>query len=95
MPDYSKSDRLGLKVVDYVVLQEEDIELPDENGSVLFEVSKGMVGKVIEASDNIGAQQIRIETALPLDLAWALVEFENGAQMMLNPRSKFEKVSVQ
>jgi hypothetical protein len=86
---------LGLKVGDYVVLKEEDIELREDDGSLLFEVAHNMVGKVIKASDNVVAQQIRMETGLPLDSAWALVEFENGAQMMLNPRSKFEKVSVQ
>ena len=94
MSDYTKSTRLGLKVGDYVLLHEEDIELRDEDGSLLFEVSNGMVGKVIKASDNIVAQEIRRETGLPLDSAWALVEFENGAHMMINPRSRFEKVKV-
>ena len=46
LSDYTKSFRLGLKVGDYIVWQDDEIRLGDADGSLELMVSSGMVGKV-------------------------------------------------
>jgi hypothetical protein len=82
LSDNTKSFRLDLEVGDYVVWQDDEIRLGDADGSVKLIISPGMVGKVVK-------------TGFDLDEAWALAEFENGKQIMLRPKTKFEKVKVQ
>jgi hypothetical protein len=54
-----------------------------------------MVGKVIKTSDNPLAQQLK-EEGVPIQAGpWALVEFENGMQLMVRDGMAFEKVREQ
>ena len=48
-----------------------------------------MVGKVLKANDNPLAD--RVKEAIR-DGAWSLVEFEDGVQLMVNRRHRFDKV---
>ena len=95
MSDYTKSFRLGLQVGDYVIYQGVETELFDGDKSLGVEVSPGMAGKVLKASDNPLAKEASKELGFHLDAAWALVQFENGKCIILHAGTKLEKVKVQ
>ncbi len=76
---------LSLQVNDWIIWQgkshEDAIPLPP-----------GTVGKVLKVSENRLAQEAR-ELGLPITAGpWALVEFENGFQIVIVDRYEFERV---
>ncbi len=86
----SRSETLDLQPGDCIVWGGPDLDLPPNR------IIVGMVGKVLKASDNPLADRVRKELGISLaDAAWALVEFENGAKVVVSERDRFEKVREQ
>ena len=95
MPESTTKDQLNLQIGDYIIWQDEQISVKDDQGQSTCIVSPGMVGKVIKRSDNPLAQKLR-EEGVPIQAGpWALVEFENGFRLMVREGIRFEKMREQ
>ena len=95
MPESTTKDQLDLQVGEYIVWRDERISIKNNGDNQVNLVSSGMIGKVIKASDNPLAQQLKHE-GVPIDAGpWALVEFENGAKLMVRDGMDFQKVREQ
>ncbi len=86
--DHYKKESLGLQVGDWIIWQDAEFEIWDEQGN--SSIFPGMKGKVIKLSDGLAPYILdgRDTAVLP----WALVEFENGFRVVVDSRSRFEKV---
>jgi len=95
VPESTTKDQLDLQVGDYTIWQDKQISIKNDSNKQIDFVSSGMIGKVITASDNPLAQQLK-HAGLPIDAGpWALVEFENGAKLMVRDGMDFQKVREQ
>ncbi len=80
-----KKDSLDLQVGDQIIWQ--DVEIKSEEGFVI--VSPGMRGKVISLHDGF-QMDLSQEGSVPPK---ALVRFENGISLLVDPKMKWEKVA--
>ena len=77
MPD----DSLDLEPGDYILYQDDEIR--EEGGTTL--VAPGMVGKVLPVHPREEMRQAVSEMAGIPTVRRALIEFENGMQILLSP----------
>ncbi|MDA2933137.1 hypothetical protein MYX82_02210 [Acidobacteria bacterium AH-259-D05] len=95
VPESTTKGQLDLEVGDYIIWKDEEISFKDDSGNQVHFVAPGMIGKVIKESDNPLAEQLR-EAGVRINAGpWALVEFENGAKLMVRDGMHFEKVREQ
>lgn len=81
----NESLKLGFKVGDYVEW------IGDDSGPL----QRGMIGRVVKASDNPMAAQLATQTGMELSAAWVLVEFEGALQGAVRTVSELRRVGVQ
>ena len=84
MHDCSK-DSLNLEVSDQIIWQ--DAEIKSEDGFAI--VSLGMKGKVISLHDGFHMDQVQGGSVPPK----ALVEFESGERLLVDPKMEWEKLT--
>jgi len=80
-----QKETLGLKVGDFIVWQDEAIEV--EGQSAL--VAPGMRGEVLSLHDGFHLDVVQVEPIPPK----AIVQFENGMRLMVDKRMKWERVA--
>ncbi len=86
MHNWSK-DSLNLQVGDQIIWQGDEIK--EEDGPAI--VSPGMKGQVISLHDGFHMDLVQGGSVPPK----ALVQFENGENLLIDKRMKWEKVSKQ
>ena len=79
-----QKETLGLKVGDWIIWQDEAIEVEGQPALV----APGMKGKVISLHDGFHLDVVQVEPILPK----AIVECENGMRLMVDERLKWERV---
>ena len=79
-----QKETLGLEVGDWIIWQDEAIEVEGQPALV----SPGTKGKVISLHDGFQLDVVQVEPILPK----AIVEFENGMRLMVDERLKWERV---
>ncbi len=84
MPNWNK-ESLNLKVGDQIIWQ--DTEIKEEDGPAI--ASPGMKGQVISLHDGFHMDLVQGGSVPPK----ALVQFENGENLLIDKRMKWEKVS--
>ena len=62
-------------------------------GSEFRSLKRGMMGKVIKASDNRLAAQVGAETSMDFSAAWVLVDSGNAIQVIVRNRSDLRRVT--
>ena len=80
-----QKETLGLKVGDFIVWQDEAIEV--EGQSAL--VAPGMRGEVLSLHDGFHLDVAEVEPIPPK----AIVQFESGMRLMVDERMKWEKAN--
>lgn len=80
-----RKESLGLQVGDFIIWQDEAIEV--EGSSAL--VSPGMKGKVISLHDGFHLDVVQGKPISPK----AVVRFDNGMALMVDQRMKWERVA--
>ena len=78
-----QKETLGLKVGDFIIWQDEAIEVEGQPALV----SQGMKGKVISLHDGFHMDVAQVEPSPPR----AIVQFENGFSLMVDERIRWEK----
>ncbi len=77
-------DSLNLQVGDWIIWQ--SAEIKSEDGFAI--VSPGMKGQVISLDDGFHMDLVQEGSVLPK----ALVRFENGISLLVDPKMKWEKL---
>jgi len=80
-----RKESLNLKVGDFIIWQDEAIEV---EGQPAF-VSPGMKGKVISLHDGFHLDVVQGEAIPPK----AIVQFDNGITLMMDERMKWERAT--
>ncbi len=78
-----QKETLGLQVGDFIIWQDEAIELEGQP------VEPGMKGEVISLHDGFHLDVTQGDSIPPK----AIVEFENGMRLMVDARMRWEKAS--
>ena len=78
-----RKEALGLKVGDWIIWQDEAIELEGQPAVV----TPGMRGKVLSLHDGFHLDVIQGDSIPPK----AIVQFDNGITMMVDERMKWEQ----
>ena len=86
--DYYRKETLGLGVGDWIIWNDEEFEMLDEQGNPA--ILPGMKAKVIKLSD--GLAPYILDGGYTAVLPWALVEFENGHLATVDMEMKWERV---
>ena len=80
-----RKESLNLKVGDFIIWQDEAIEV---EGQPAF-VSPGMKGKVLSLHDGFHLDVVQGDAIPPK----AIVQFENGMRLMVDKRMKWERIN--
>ena len=83
--DSWQKESLNLKVGDFIIWQDEAIEVEGQPAVV----APGMKGKVLSLHDGFHLDVIQGKPIPPK----AIVQFENGMRLMVDKRMKWEKVA--
>ncbi len=78
-----QKESLGLKVGDFIIWQDEAIEVEGQPALV----TPSMKGKVLSLHDGFHLDVIQVEPIPPK----AIVQFETGMRLMVDERMKWEK----
>ncbi len=81
----NESLKLGFKVGDYVEWR------GDDSG----QLQRGMIGRVVKASDNPMAAKVSVLKGEDLSAAWVVVEFDGAVQVAVRKASDLRRVMVQ
>ena len=92
MADSWKKESLNLKVGDWIIWNDEKIEIEEAGGNINTFIEPGMIGQIVSVHDEIPMEDPRAEIIgkeIPLRF---LVQFENGQRMLLRADMNFERM---
>ena len=81
----NESLKLGFKVGDYVEW------IGDDSG----QLQRGMIGRVVKASDNRPAAKVSVLKGEYISAAWVMVKFPGAGQVAVRKASDLRRVKVQ
>ncbi len=80
-----QKETLGLKVGDFIIWQDEAVEVEGQPAVV----TPGMKGKVLSLHDGFHLDVVQVDPSQPR----AIVQFENGMRLMVDERMKWGRVT--
>ncbi len=81
----NESLKLGFKVGDYV----------EWRGNDSGQLQRGMIGRVVKASDNPMAAKVAVQWGEDISAAWVVVKFPGAGQVAVRKASDLRRVRVQ